>query len=181
MTDDKIVVPPDVEAKLRAAIKKREPDYEIVKDALGAFTIDSYDRHDLFHTIFSSEEDALERLKKAWVKEEQLKSEWLFCPHCDKRLNIAKNLDAEHKEAVARLRDIMYFVESTLDHTIKYEIKKGTWATSRMTPDGIAQMKHTLKELQERLRKKTHGTTNRGYYIFPEKRVLLKALGEKEK
>ena len=168
MPEDKIVVPPKVKEELRKMIQK---------DIRFDVSERPFDIESTGCTIgFGSEERALEHLEKEWVKERQLKSEFVFCPHCEKRLDIARNFVNEHKEAIARLLEVIHFIEGDegLRHALKYTYTKKSFK------DGLdlERFRGILEKIANNLEQVVHGESRQRYY-FPEKRTPIQGVDKK--
>ena len=112
-----------------------------------------------------SEEDALKCLKQAWIEEQQKRSEWMFCPHCDRRLDIARNVVTEHKEAVARLKRIQDYMNEALKHDLHYTYTKNYPIVT------LERLRTSVTEIVDRLENYVHGLKDRRRYYYPEERI----------
>lgn len=163
MSEEKIVPSAETVEQLRKLIKKEvnyiTPEYPFERKR-GNVTYGH-----------KSEEDALKRLKQAWIEEQQKRSEWMFCPHCDKRLDIARNVVTEHKEAVARLRRIQDYVNEVLKYDLHYTYTKNY-------PITLDRLRDTVQETVKRLNDHVHGLGDRRRYYYPEERTNIAEFDE---
>ncbi len=141
---------------------------------------------------FSSKEGAEEEVKGLKEKEQRKRSEYKHCPHCDKKLDITKDLEKDYKELLLRVENLKSYSHDVLDKKIgyKYTLK---YYNEKVE---LTQMREILKNISSRIYNLAQGKlrvtynswsdgfnyslSQSGLNFDAKKRHLIKEMYEKE-
>lgn len=99
-----------------------------------------------YHTTdgyqFQVKEDAEKHIEEMKIKEAHSRDRWLYCPNCDAKLEITKDLSESYKELFSRIFEVKRNI-TRIQHRVRYEI------TADRYPDGLTavQVRDTLKQI----------------------------------
>lgn len=153
----------------KEVLEKLEKQIEV---EVSYIVVDEQGRHGY---AFKTKESALEYLIEQWRKEQELKSEFVFCPYCDRRLDIPRRLVEEHQEAVARLASIKHYLERDVAKIIRNDLTKRWYPDEKVS---LEEARKIVKGIKDKVALLLQGRMFRDikYLEFPDKRVKLERI-----